>query len=134
MTEFRYCTCVATEPALCPIHNLTVGPDMRLDGTVIPSAASPSHAALIAEIAALRAEVAKLTAERDTATCHYCGRIGAAPRGQPLLARIASLEKVVEAARILEHYDSSPSDCDRVEEALRLAIAELAQLGTKEKL
>ena len=55
-------------------------------------------------------------------------------RAERAEAECAALEKVAEAARILEHYDSSPSDCDRVEEALRLAIAELAQLGTKEKL
>ena len=68
----------------------------------------------------------RLVAVRDGLRASSCG--------QPLLARLAALEKVAEAARILEHYDSSPSDCDRVEEALRLAIAELAQLGTKEKL
>ena len=53
MSDKKTCGCPIEMPYGCPIHN------------PLPSAASPSHAALIAEIAELRATVARLERERD---------------------------------------------------------------------
>ena len=199
MSDKKTCGCPIEMPYGCPIHN------------PLPSAASPSHAALIAETASLRAEVKRLIGERDTATCHYCGRIGSAPAafteverltrendhlailtdgnllaralkaeaacagmrealswatrhtsdashnpgicvcpvhralksscGQPLLDRLAALERVAEAARGFRRAAKAPlgdpagwsAQTYETAEALFAALGALAELDGKEK-
>ena len=96
---------------------------------------------LMNRVGEFRAEVERLRKERDAATCSYCGRIGAAPRGQPLLARLAALERVAEAARGFRRAAKAPlgdpagwsAQTYQAAEALFSALAALAKLDGKEK-
>ena len=109
----RYCTCVATEPAICPIHGAQ---NITPTAQSLPSA-SYTSATLTAEIAALRADVERLTGERD------------------------AMKAVVEAARGFRRAAKAPlgdpagwsTQTYQAAETLFAALAALAELDGKEK-